>query len=364
MKLAIHGCYHLPNFGDLLLHDILVNWLREKWQIEPVTLDPYDPKTKATLFSIGKRVLRSCRCDFAVLGGGGYFVADPGGNPHSLLRYYFPTMAWRMTGVPYAIICVGAGPAMNARTSMMTRSMFRNAKVACVRDDASKEVLQHSGVNVTNVKVCADLVFTLRKAMIPASAMRRARDLLQPTEGQRILGMHFQHAATNQQCAEAVVQTIQRSVKRSDQVRLVWFFDHTDRSAPALRQLSDKYLPQAEMISFQDHWTTCAMISMMDAVWTSKLHVGIVASIFKKPVYGYSAHGKTIRFFEQIDRSKFQKELGSDPEIFETWMNDFMSDRPEPINTRRLDHLRERAEAGLELLESQFGGLGAESRQL
>ena len=81
-------------------------------------------------------------------------------------------------------------------------------------------------------------------------------------------------------------------------------------------------------------------------------------------MYGYSAHGKTIRFFEQIDRSKFQKELGSDPEIFETWMNDFMSDRPEPINTKRLDQLRERAEAGLELLESQFGGLGAGSRQL
>ena len=74
MKLAIHGCYHLPNFGDLLLHDILVNWIREKWQIEPVTLDPYDPKTKTTLFSIGQRVLRSCRSDFAVLGGGGYFV--------------------------------------------------------------------------------------------------------------------------------------------------------------------------------------------------------------------------------------------------------------------------------------------------
>ena len=348
-KLVIHGCYHTQNFGDRLLHDILRDRLARKFQTEPTTLFTYE-NPKPGILGLAKRLASSRRNDFAVFGGGGYFVSS---SPSitKMMRYSVPAFLWRKASVPYAVVGVGVGPNLKGRDVKMVQNIFKHSRLSFVRDESSKQVLNDAGIDTSNISVGADLVFTLEPNTIPTEAMEEARQLLQP-DGRRILGMHFRHAAECEQSAD--IARILNERVNFEKTRLIWFFDHTDKGASALRELSNNYLPKAEMIPFQDYWTTAAMISQMDGVWTTKLHVGIVASVLRKPVYGYSAHGKTKRFFQQIGRDDFHREMGSDPTVFHQWIDDFQSETPLPIDVSRLSKLRDLAETSLTELENEI----------
>jgi hypothetical protein len=82
--------------------------------------------------------------------------------------------------------------------------------------------------------------------------------------------------------------------------------------------------------------------------------VGIVAWALGVPCCGYSTHGKTKRFYEQIGRQQFQTSVHDDPAVFSQWVRMFLEDRSafgaEDSAARAV--LRERALRNFEIVDA------------
>jgi polysaccharide pyruvyl transferase WcaK-like protein len=357
-RIAVHGCYNTPNFGDRLLHDIVVARLSAGGD-EVCSLSEVRSLRRPSLPYLAS-CLRFLNVDAAVFGGGGYFNTRRGqSSARNLWRYVVPAKAWFRRHIPFGVIGVGVGPELTPNGAKRVKWICDRARVVSVRDEESRSVLEDIGVDVARVSVNPDWVLTLTADDIPADAAVKAERLLAPYARRRLFGMHFQHAAANPEMAEALVENLGKAMNRLDDVQPLWFFDSSDEVAPMLAALSEKYLPQAKIIPLQDHWTTCALIASMDGIWTTKLHVAIAGAAFERPVFGYSAHGKTRRFFKQLGRQECHAEFGTDPEVLQQWIATWdASGESSAADRGTLNELRGAAHRNFELLDGFLAEVG------
>jgi polysaccharide pyruvyl transferase WcaK-like protein len=71
----------------------------------------------------------------------------------------------------------------------------------------------------------------------------------------------------------------------------------------AAREIKDVLGRQAQIINYNDHWILIAILSELDLVITTKLHVGITSIAVKTPVVSFPYHSKTQRLYEQLNLS-------------------------------------------------------------
>ena len=327
MRIGIHGCYHTPNYGDLLLMQIISSRLQSQGH---QVVCPWLPnRFREDLQTPGGRGLRDCLgLDAVVFGGGGYFNDD--GTPRSrrrMLRYSVPALGWRCTGTPYTILAVGAGPTMSPSTRRRVRTICRGARQVCVRDIASRDLLLDCGVTNDKLQVTADLAIVIEPQDIPPEANAFAEQHLGPrVPGRRRVCLHpplmpGQEAETIQ-----LIHGLGRMLHGHDQVQVMWLYDGGGLSLEQFQQATAEVTPAAPVLQIESPWKTTAMLGQMDAVLTTKLHVGIVAWALGVMPCSLSKHGKTKRFFEQIGRSAFQADYTTSPLAYEAWIDCLLHD--------------------------------------
>jgi hypothetical protein len=204
------------------------------------------------------------------------------------------------------------------------------------------------------LQVTADLVLGLSRADIPASSLQAVEKAFGQKNKKRI-GLHLEVLTKR---PEFIKQIVELPVFRASEVWNEWdvffFFDNTGEDIGELRRLViGTPLEKVPIILMEDHWQTAALIASCDGVLTTKLHVGITASAFGIPCFGYSFHPKTARFFRQVGREEFQANWDSaSVDKIGSWLEEFFKNP----NSRRgssskLEMARVAAQKNLSLLD-------------
>lgn len=361
-RVVIHGCYNIGNFGDLLILDLLSQHLEDAWQVRPVC--PWVHKTMRSVVKAvpGKGIWDCLGIDLAILGGGGY-LTDGHGKPGAvrrLLRYSVPARLWRYTKTPYVIAGVGVGPIGSKKGASRIVDVCSGATVISVRDEESRDLLLELGIPHEKIQVTADLVMTLHREKMPADAVSEAQNILQEkteTAGQRRIGLHFSALAQDQDKLLRFCRMVADRLRVHPEIQPYWIFDHGQSMLTVIRRIAARELPRVRFIPWQQHWTTAALIGELDAVFTEKLHVGIVAWALGVPAFGYSKHPKTKRFYRQIGRQDFQVDADHDMSIVGDWIKLFAECSPrvctEDVQAR--EYLSSAARRNFEIIDHLLG---------
>jgi len=311
---ALHGGCFTENFGDELLIAIHSKWVRQitdSQVVLPYGVKVYDEQVHA-LNVKGIEALKSAKK--LIYSGGGY-LGEPNHNQISWgfsffkRKHFLPAEYFHFNKKPYAIIGAGAGPLTNIFTRKEVVRMCKHAEILAVRDDESANYLAEYGVPQSKIKVTADLVLSLGLEDIENRDIEKAKDLLRGGEGKKLVGIHLGISKTNENYASQAVQIIDT---------IVDFFNNNPDFVPVLiadkrnsseqnlsiQEIGEKLIREYIVYKHSDIWLTCAVLSQLECVVTTKLHVGITAYSLGTRALSLAAHNKTVRFFKQIQQEE------------------------------------------------------------
>ncbi len=322
MKIALHGCYDIANFGDVLLAEMLASKVQETFNIEPV-VPMIGRKGKA------KWITKFENANYCIWGGGGYFCDQntSKANISHFGKYLLPAMFMRTRKIPYSILCPGAGPLTSIVGRSSTRLICQGARHIIVRDEESRSIISSTGVQYDRIKVAADFVLSLDPQNIPAIARDAASHLLGSSSPGtlKLVGIHLE--SMYRECTSDCTKLIQWLLHYADlnpNIKLIFISDHSTEIHKTYSQLIASHSTSAEAhvsIPRQDTWTTLAILEKLDAVLTSKLHVGIAAYTVGTPIFGLWTHPKTPRFYRSINRYDSQANYAKWEASMPQWMN-------------------------------------------
>ena len=327
---VVHGCFHTSNWGDLLLLELMTQHLRQRYNVRAIC--PALPAAERARVSAGpgRGVWSFLRPRVAIMSGGGY-LNDRDGDPRQmrdLLRYSLPCRWWRATSVPYVVVGVGAGPWLSGVGAARVRTVCEGARAIAARDEESKQVLTAAGVPPGKIEVTADLAMALTRKDLPEAADADAEALLGPKPpGVRRLGIHLDSLVNQGPGLEKVLSAIVAELPEDGSVEPIWLVDRngTEALRSRVQAFADRHFPSLRVLGLHPLLTTAGLIGRLDAVVTSKLHVGVTAWALGIPTCGYSTHPKTKRFYRQVGRESFQADVWDEsPDVVRPWIKSFV----------------------------------------
>lgn len=319
--IGIHGAYYDNNFGDLLLIKIYENWVKKLTSSQ--VLYPMVPKSQLAKFKYhfpNARIgLNSPRHWKALIYAGGGHFGEPNlsassaygttWNKRFFKRHVLPAEVSIWTGIPYAVIGVGAGPLSNFFVRHEVKRILQNAKTLCVRDTVSKQFVKETLNIKSDVKVVPDAALSIDFSDIPEKSFESINNFLEPLKGMPLLGVHHPRDFLSQTPqSESMRESLLECLKSSPEVVPVIFADNGDSEYSQTCEnlanfIQDSIGRKCLCLPFKGVWETVALISKLSAVLTTKLHIGIVAYALGVYCESFAIHAKVKRFFGQIDRS-------------------------------------------------------------
>lgn len=302
MKIALHGCYDINNFGDVLLANILISRLREIG-FENVSV-PIREERKL------RWLLKYFTTDYMVFGGGGYLRDGPSSlsSFKHLIKYLGPAIIMKIRGKKYSIIFPGVGPINTAVGSRMIKWLIDNASVVNLRDRESIDLVNSRSKVQRDIDVTCDLILGLKRDDVGEMAFGEASLLLGSMTSRRLVGVHLESLMPKPKLMEAIIEKLVVESQRHDEISLCFFADHNPKIHYLYESIMGKYPKMKErykIIPLQSIQTTAALIGSFNAVITTKLHVGITAYALGVMPYSAWTHIKTPRLYKMIGRSRF-----------------------------------------------------------
>lgn len=307
-KIALHGWVYSRNYGDMLMLDLARHWLREVSSQE-VSL-PW--AVRSVLEDLGLPGTRDRR-QFAatIVPGGGSFGLPPNAGIRQELsmvkKFELPLLSSAWSGHPYYLIGVGAGPFGSSIHGQLVRHVFSGAAKVTVRDEESAEYLSRAGVSSGAIEVTSDLVLAMDREDIPADARAAANDIFKSIGGDGpVVGVHFAEGPKHDGYA-ASHEAIAILARQRPDWRFALLIDHPSNVAgqligqmQAAQHLLEVLGNRAQVINYPGHWVLAALIGMLDAVITNKLHVAVTGLVLGKPAIAVAKHSKNARLFRQL----------------------------------------------------------------
>jgi polysaccharide pyruvyl transferase WcaK-like protein len=294
----VHGSYFADNFGDTLLVKLMCDWIAERIGRDNVFLAV--PGHSLEQESIGYPVIspeQRRSVSHLVFTGGGHF-----GEPALSFRRKYEWqqrnrrrhLAWLKSyrGAKKAIFGIGVGPLSNPFYRRAVRRLFLEADVIYVRDEESLLFSRQYGFNAERVRLGTDLAMSIG----PAARKPEKPFALHVAElpGEEIVSI-----------LDALID--QGLAIPNEPVDV--FFDST-ASEKEIRRYEDRLasrLPRDTLrfIEYRGVEPLIDRISTYDLIFTSKLHVGIVATALGRKVISIPSHQKTVRFYRQLGLERF-----------------------------------------------------------
>ena len=305
MRVMIHGAINTSNYGDFLFAAIFSNALM-KCGIE---VEYYShPKYGISDFFANhlgytpdrlhyRAVMKNC--DALVYISGGYFLSHkkPMDEFTHTKRFLTPGLFFMKNDKPIYILGIGAGPFYKGPFSKKAKQLLQYASAVTVRNDESKEYCLSLGVE-RDIPVTADTALVLRDYLNNTITERSWH----PAEPEK--KMFLFHIDCN--------RSVRKKLKKIAVPAIKSFLDtHKDY---ALYLTSDGVMPKSlydeyatmfkpystHILEYDDPWVLTRQIEKADLIMTTKLHMGIVGSVFGCSVVSFPWHLKTQRFYKQI----------------------------------------------------------------
>ena len=358
MKTAIvHGCYNTTNFGDLLLLEIISKYLREEHHILPKSIRLH-PEMELDFCEMQTQITDTLKPDYAIFGGGGYLHDHGQDGVKKTLRYYIPARVWKLLGVPYIVLAPGGGPTCETKTgAKRLKYVLSEASHIALRDSITTQFARDLGVKRSDLITTADLALTIQKTDIPKN---RKFDLLGLVGSENIskkkIGFHLELIYSDtSKFNEFCELPFFKDPSVLEKFHFVFFYDYkTDNEHWVKERLSAITGLSFSIQTRMNHWVTVDFLRQLDAIITSKLHVSIVGTAFNVPIFGYSFHEKTKRFFEEIGRKSFQSMMNEEISIVNTWVYSLFNDEFAAWNhnPELVTRIKALANKNLELLDT------------
>ncbi|ADC49366.1 hypothetical protein BpOF4_06540 [Alkalihalophilus pseudofirmus OF4] len=303
-KIALHGSYYFHNFGDMLMLDMMNKWIKEHNTQNKVYLPFAKNDVTNTIGADGEGVNSLLKSDALIYGGGGYLGEPPSKKYlwglRAAIRHTPPGNILKYRKKPYAIIGVGVGPLSNPITRKAFTNICSNASLLAVRDEESKNYLIDYGLDESKVIQTSDMVMQLSMDFIANNDIDKATKDLDDLDRPIKLGIHL-GANPYPEKTELLKDEIINFAKKNRDVGLVLLRDGLGPHPQVAHDIKNELPEQTLLISYNNHWYFSAILGLIDYVVTTKLHVGITATALGKVAVSFYAHGKTPRFYKQID---------------------------------------------------------------
>lgn len=367
-KVVLHGSYFTDNFGDILLMQIYLGWLREAVDGVEVLM-PFLPDTTSHHFDVpSDRGYGSLRgVDTFVFGGGGYFGEPPSEQrrwgTRLAVRHLTPGLLASMKGCEVVVNGVGAGPVSANFPRWMLAKVVRTASQVVVRDEESVAFMLGLGVSDERLYLGSDAALSLSPKELPAAAVAEVDEWLAGLPSGPRLGVHFTgDSRRGGGHAVAIDDVLAFAASRPD-LRVVAITDQQGAAGQvaAVEELSERLAGRCDIYHYQRPWSLAALLARLDLVVTMKLHVGIVAAVLGTPVISVRSHPKIERFYRQLGADDASVPLSDLKSGTLSMLLQSRLDRPEGIIVVP-EALRAAAQKCRELLQERLQYRASQSR--
>ena len=316
-KIGLIGFYKHLNFGDDLLAALFYKRLSE-WTTRELILFDVSEKL-AECLDVEANVQWDTHyheCTHIIFGGGGVLGELDSGA--SIFKEYCDIIkTLRESNISYSFIAVGAGPLNSDLSRLMVSDLVQSSEMTIVRDEESKSILEDLPEIINPIFLGIDFAFSFKPHDIPQAAFNKATNLLQKLP-HPILGLNF----INKNCHNETTADIEYANLMHEQIitlckkyrvrSIIVLINQADPSEAItaqdfLRKLDSGFITHSYYHS--DPWSTLALISMLDLMFTMKLHLAIAAYLTKVPVACIGYHPKCERFFTEVNKKSFHEPL-------------------------------------------------------
>ncbi len=322
MRVMLHGAINMSNYGDYLFAELFGNAIKKfgaeveyyahpKYGVSDYFAKYLDYIPDRTHY---KKVME--KCDALVMISGGYFIEPLRKRPFAefrrIQRYLAPAYYFLNAGKPIYILGVGAGPFTKAAFSRKSKKILEYAKVLTVRNEESKHFCREYGIK-RDIEVTADTALLLKEYM--ESEKSNVKPFVIPL-GRKMLLFHIDpQNDVKEKMREIIIPAVKRFLDNNPDYQLYLAADGvcSNEVYGEFADMFEGYLP--EILKFDDPWVFTRQLECADIIVTTKLHAGIVGSLFGRSVLSFPfVPNKTTRFYKQIGESgrcKALSEVGS-----------------------------------------------------
>ena len=303
MKIMINGATSGTNFGDYLFAQMYQNHISKIVGKDNVCwFDNYFAYSE--FYKSHLKNENSCRLkdvDALVYMPGGYFC----GSINTLKNYLIVFWMYFKIGLkcirrkkPIIILGMEVSHSKNFFIEKIQKKLMRKAKVVSVRNQQSYEVAKSYGVK--NLYCLTDNVFAMEEDLY---AHCEVSDEIKNIEGKKLF-LHINPLITqNVKIKEKIVPIINKFLDNHPEYTVILGADQYYEGAIETMQDVSKEINTSKVVfNFYDNpLALCKVLSVVDTIVTTKLHVGIVGAKFGKSVISFSGHTEKIeRLYEQL----------------------------------------------------------------
>jgi polysaccharide pyruvyl transferase WcaK-like protein len=334
-KIGLVGYYQQKNFGDDLLAEIFYKKLVEDTDYEVIVFDCSDDLCASLGDTDCKTWDEHAReCAYVIFGGGGVLgeLQKRRFGWRMFRDYCKKTRQLRAMHIPYSFVAVGAGPLRSLMSRILVKYIVSRAQMVIVRDKESYNVLHGIGIRKDKLYVGVDYALNLQRDDVPVEASKIIDDFLvgmpRPILGVNLCTFNCHDDKMKQKDIE---ERIRRAVFRAyeneeiSSIVVIVSMENLPELAGAVRMIDGLACSKVKVYLHKNAWETCSLLDKIDMLLTMKLHLSIVAYLLKTPVFCVGYHPKIRRFFEQINKLKYYRDLSSfdaDPEFLDSFLRD------------------------------------------
>lgn len=288
-KILVHGAFQNKNFGDILLLDTLIDKLRlNKKQIRVSNCCEYvseelNLKRSSIYDTIFTRKIVFC--------GGGYFGERSKDKNSWYLQFMFRHMPIILisliTRKDIIVYGTGFGPINNVFAKFFLGKLFKNANFSALRDHESLKYIKDY-YQFENVKFTYDLVLSQKADFF------YQKYSINPISQKRRIAIHLPGTPNDLGLRLKIIDFIISNA--NEEYEIIFFSDN------GLNKEADYFNTKYLNFKYSNINEVLGILSSSEIIITSKLHVGIVASIFSKKIISIYSHDKTARLYKQLGR--------------------------------------------------------------
>ena len=340
LKVAIAGYYGFDNFGDELILEVLVTWLKQLG-CEPVVLSANPTKTQAQygVAAISRTDMMAiwrtfCQADAFLLGGGGLFQDKTGlASP----VYYGGLMLMaHLASCPTAFFGQGVGPLSSPLSLSMLKWVMPKASLVVVRDDKSRQTLE--SLTKQSISVMGDPAWMLS-------------DLLEVEA--KTNGKAFKPLAISlrpwPELTEGVIEELAQQIMQwpgVHQAGVNLIVCQPAQDTLPLSKLSDILQAQDVPINWIDEQHVIQGIRESGALIGMRFHALLVAACLDIPVVGLAYDPKVTFLMEKVEATYYE------PQQWSALSDTELVNELHPLASQNLTELKQSAKEGFERFSS------------
>lgn len=331
MNILLYGAISASNFGDCIFADLFYNTIKRNlpddniWFYDkpPYGISNYLREQLNYDYIMSDEDYK--KVDVLVYISGGYFGEDEKSLKKSIIRYKrYVTLGnkYISRNIPILVVGLEVGPIYYRFLKKGIERILRNAKVLTVRNRDSLQYCKER-MSVNNAILTQDTAIQIARGEVPGN-YDYLDDLFVPEK--KSIFLHVPYNPKSERYIENILQPVIKFCKVHKEYYIIYGMDNLEQTS--IKEFVQLYFEKEPIIvkhyNYKSYWEMCMLLSRVDLIVTTKLHVGIVGSSFGKAIISTPVHRfKTERFYNEIG---FQKNTCSFYSLTPDRMSDLLEE--------------------------------------